>query len=395
MDFWPDPVAGLVSSRQDSFRAQVPPAGDLGAAAATSSLPHEPTAAAAAGQHGAETTRTAHPVGRIASPPQAPPSRLVRTLTARDAAYGVAFSPEGSILATCGGSGVWLWDPATGQHLRTIEDRASSVAFSPDGHLFAGSAYGSVKVWDPVTGESLRTLRCAAIAMAFSPDGRILAIVDSSTAQLWDSATGQHLRTLTLTHDKVIESPYSYAPWFSYAPWRGLLPSPGLAFSPDGRIIATGSSGSKVRLWDPATGQHLRTIDDHKKAVCCVAFSPDGRIIATGSSDSTVRLWDPATGQHLRTIKGHTILRRHIGRISIRDTLGRPKSDTRAMAFSPDGRVLATITHETAHLWDPATGQHMRSLIHKEFLWCVAFSPDGRMLATGSDLSGSTVRLWG
>jgi WD40 repeat protein len=397
VDFWPDPLAGLVSSRQDSFRAQVLPSEELGSVAATPSLSHKPTALDA-GQHGGETTRTAHPAWRIAPTPQDPPSRLVGTLTAHGASYAVAFSPEGSTLATCGSAGVWLWDPATGQHLRTLGDGASSVAFSPAG-LLASNGNRTVQLWDPVNGESLHTLRCDATAMAFSPDGRLLAIVGNklqlsrgpggidvykATVQLWDAVAGRHVRELA--HDE-LESSYSYVPR------RGPPDVHGLAFSPDGGILATGSSDSTIRLWNPATGQHLRTIKGQKEAVSCVAFSPDGRILATGGSDSTVRLWNPADGQHLRTIKGRTTLRTYHGRISIRRTLARRKADSRAMAFSPDGHVLATIADETAHLWDPATGQHVRTLTHKDFVMCVAFSPDGRMLATGG--SESIVRLWG
>jgi WD40 repeat protein len=67
-----------------------------------------------------------------------------------------------------------------------------------------------------------------------------------------------------------------------------------VAFSPDGSILASGSSDKTVRLWDAATGAHLHTLERHADAIMSVAFSPDGSILASGSSDKTVRLWDAA-----------------------------------------------------------------------------------------------------
>jgi WD40 repeat protein len=66
----------------------------------------------------------------------------------------------------------------------------------------------------------------------------------------------------------------------------------GVAFSPDGRLLATASADGTARLWDPATGQHQRTLTGHTNAVLGVAFSPDGRLLATAGDDGTMRLWD-------------------------------------------------------------------------------------------------------
>src|SRR5271166_5546107 len=79
-----------------------------------------------------------------------------------------------------------------------------------------------------------------------------------------------------------------------------------VAFSPDGKVLATGSFDSTVKLWDFASKKELQTLKGHTLPVYSVAWSPDGKLLASGSQDKTIRLWDPKDGKSLRELKGHT-----------------------------------------------------------------------------------------
>jgi WD40 repeat protein len=142
-----------------------------------------------------------------------------------------------------------------------------------------------------------------------------------------------------------------------------------LAVSPDGSVVATGSQDRTARLWDAKTGKLLHVLGGHGLYVESVDFSPDGERVATGSFREA-RLWETKTGKLVAYLHGSV-----------------------AVAFSPDGKVLAGSTpNKTIALWDGRTGALLRELPASQgWVRNVAFSPDGsRLAAAGYD----SVRLW-
>lgn len=148
-----------------------------------------------------------------------------------------------------------------------------------------------------------------------------------------------------------------------------------VAFSPDGRIVASGSDDNAITLWDVSSGRQLRILKDHKERVNAISFSPDGRILASGSDDRTIRLWDLSTDFSPRVIGDH-----HQAILSV--------------FFSPDGKILVSGTSDgTFYLWNVADGS--RRLILEDSnnkAGIVAFSPDSKLLAITS--TDKTIGLW-
>ena len=301
-----------------------------------------------------------------------------------DWVYTVAFSPDGTTL-TSGGSDntIRLWDVETGKHIRTLTGHmnwVSSVSFSPDGTtLTSGGWDETVRLWDVNTGSLLRALTGhtdSVDSVSFSPDGKTLASGgggwgSDNTVRLWDANTGSHLHTL-LGHTSQVSS---------------------VSFSPDSQVLASGSLDNTIRLWDAETGKHIRTLTGHTGSVYSISFSPDGSILASGSGDDTLRLWDADTGSLLRT-EHHT-------------------NSVSGIAFSPDGQTLAngivdfseTTLDYTVVLWDALSGQRIGTLSDAPTIYHsggasyshdsgIAFSPDGRILASGDPRDYYAVLLW-
>ncbi len=189
------------------------------------------------------------------------------------------------------------------------------------------------------------------IHFAFSADKDVVAYCrNGKTAEILDRRTGRSI-TLDAKNDQ-----------------------PQMAFSPDGRLLATGGYGTKARLWRVADGELLREFDaDPTEGGLTPVFSPDGATLAVGNRNATTTLFDVATGRMRARL---------------------PKEQSQGLQFSPDGRMLAVAYVDgTIGLWDAADGRLIRQLkTSAEELYRVEWSPDGRILASAG-LKGK-ITLW-
>ncbi len=146
-----------------------------------------------------------------------------------------------------------------------------------------------------------------------------------------------------------------------------------VAFSPDGKLLATGGKDKRIVLWDPATGKKIAELV-HRDAILSVAFSPDGRFVAGSSKDGGLSLAEAPTGKGLWRIAAHD-------------------RDVYTVRFAPDGKAVVSGGRDaTVRLWDPETGKEIRRIVAPKDVLSLAISPDGRRIVVGSD--DKTVRAF-
>jgi hypothetical protein len=296
--------------------------------------------------------------------------------------YVIAVSPDGETVATAGdpGNKAGLWDARTGELRRVLvghKKATRSVAFSPDGITVAtGSADKSVILWNVASGNSREVLLGhggVVGALAFSPDGHWLASGGyDGTTILWRSAEGTKVASAQ-AHGPAVIGTKEGEKWHS--PKGALASVCSVAFSPDGRLLASGGTDGTVRVCAVESATVVKTLEGYAESAWPVVFSPDGQLLAAGSYDRKVRLWQVATGKLAGTIEGHA-------------------NYVFALAFSPDGKTLATGSSDTlVRVWDVSRKERLQTFYgHLAAVNSVEFMPGGEKLATASD--DGTVRVW-
>lgn len=332
----------------------------------------------------------------------------------------LAISPDGSILATGGSAGIWLYELPDLEPIALLQghtDDVTSIAFSPDGEMLISSGDwldSTVRLWDVNNHSEITTLIDqvdSMYAVAFSPDGKTIAASiykdEENTIRFWDVNT--LAETAAITREGYVSA---------------------LAFSPDGGTLAsaefTDDSQSIIFLWDVETRTEIAAMTGHYDLINMLAFSPEGQMLASAGRDGGFRLWDinthaeiPGSRENFMAVSslafspdGQTLVvgdaypdGANLGSEGMLEwwdvatqtpitAYGAHPTHPTGLAFTPDGQTLVSASEEgILKFWDVETQTEL-AVMDQEVSGnlSAAFSPDGLTFATASDYK--IVSLW-
>ena len=347
------------------------------------------------------------------------------------------FSPDSKILAstsgghTAQGTAIWLWNITTGERIATLLGHKEGVRlfeFSPDSNtLVSISGDLTIRLWDINTGQLKALLtehKTDIFSLEFTPDRTTLIARDwDANIHSWDLKTGEHKNVFTgQTHQKTpkfAQQKYNRFEWYSPA-----------IFSADGQTLYCANADNTIWMYDTNAGKLKKKLTGYTFQPYNVVISPNKQTVANAGLDNTIHLWDINTGK-------------------IKVTLKTDMEDIIPMAFSSDGKILASRGQNEIQLWevkvDTANTASKRSTLrqlmhlisfvqeraplryqrqlasfartvrnkdirseqyratlkgHTGHVGAVSFSPDGKTLASGgswnntTQKSDTTIRLW-
>lgn len=322
------------------------------------------------------------------------------------APHAMSFSPDGKTLAVRLGSDqtIRLWNVAEGKERLTLGEgarihlgkMANPLAFSPDGKRLAlGTATQTVRQFDTAFGKEIAIEKPGhhgpVNQITFSPDDKTVVTRAHNALHLWDVAAGKEIKRHSLPAGTIH-----------------------VAFTADARVAVFGNGNGTVTTWDVAEGKERKSWKGAAgldQSIQALALSPDGKTVAVRGPDQSIRLWEAGTGRELTPLAeapadaALTLAQLQGGTFAYRPM-------TQALAFSPDGTLLAGITEDvvasaegnarravpysgTLRLWDASTGKHVRKLESPPVnvgIAAFAFAPDGRTIAGAN--SDNTIVLW-
>ncbi len=192
----------------------------------------------------------------------------------------VIFSDDGNAVASASNDNIIkIWDVATARNIGIFKDESknyiSSVAINQNSKTLASVTWDkNITIWNMINHEKISNIKFdfdgnIKVALAIRTDGQILASGTNDKIQLWSIASGEEKQALTVDSGGITA----------------------LAFSPNGKILASGSDDNKIQIWNLITGKIISTLTGHSGAITSVAFSPDGQKLVSSSDDNTIKIW--------------------------------------------------------------------------------------------------------
>ena len=293
------------------------------------------------------------------------PPALVRPVRA------VAVSPDGKVVAASRGNQVHLYDAKKGDFLKTLLDPqlksadgkeakaahvslVESMAFSPDGKTLATGSFRELTLWDAEKGtvkERVAGFGDRVTAIAYSVDGSKFATAGGPAAEDGEikvfTAAGKAELDVKNGHSDTV-----------YA----------VAFSPDGKLLATGAADKFVKVFELPAGKLVKSFEGHTHHVMGVGWTPDGKKLVSCGADNFVKAWDYEKGEKLRDMTGHT-------------------KQVTALAFvGKTPQFLTGSGDNTVRMWNADNGGNVRQFPGAtDYVYAVGASPDGTVVAAGGE----------